>query len=125
MPPHALPLIQFTRFTTFAALFPVLLHPTAVALLSCTHLPVQVCSIHAIMNQATDLGNLTKGRETRAITVRVIRKWTVREDGDDGPPRFIGVVLADAKVTRGQTHTYIYCLLLRKKGPIITTGYPA
>ncbi|XP_066359594.1 uncharacterized protein [Miscanthus floridulus] len=57
----------------------------------------KVCSIHAIMNQTTDLGNLTKGRETRAITVRVIRKWTVREDGDDGPPWFIGMVLADAK----------------------------
>lgn len=51
------------------------------------------------MDQTVYLGSLQKGREKRAIIVRVIRKWTIRENAGQGEPLYVGTVLADAKVT--------------------------
>jgi hypothetical protein len=61
------------------------------------------------------LKDLEKGRCGHNIIVRVLRKWTHHENLGDGPPLFIGMVLADAKVFssfcyRTNRYSYIrYC----------------
>lgn len=50
------------------------------------------------MQRSLFLGKLQKGREKNAITVRVVRKWAVKDSGGQGAPLFVGLVIADAKV---------------------------
>jgi len=58
------------------------------------------------MDQTVYLGNIAeKGRETRALTVRVIRKWTMRENAGQGDPLYVGMIFADAQVNLAQQIT--------------------
>ena len=50
------------------------------------------------MQQPRFLSNLQKGRHAQGITTRVIRKWTHYENMGQGPPLYVGMVLADARV---------------------------
>lgn len=50
------------------------------------------------MNDRVHLAALQKGRETRGITVRVVRKWTVKADQGHGDVLYVGLVLSDTKV---------------------------
>jgi hypothetical protein len=55
------------------------------------------------MQHPNDLGRLKKGREKYPVIVRVIRKWTVKETVGQYAPLYVGMVLADAKVTKTYT----------------------
>jgi hypothetical protein len=48
--------------------------------------------------QATWLGKLEKGRPKGFVYVRVMRKWTVKDNLGQRAPLYIGLVLADARV---------------------------
>jgi hypothetical protein len=50
------------------------------------------------MSQSKFINGLQKGRVSDAIIVRVVRKWTHYENQGQGPPLFVGMVIADAKV---------------------------
>ncbi|XP_002437143.2 replication protein A 70 kDa DNA-binding subunit isoform X3 [Sorghum bicolor] len=47
--------------------------------------------------QATYLGKLEKGRPKGFVCVRIIRKWTVKENMGQRVPLYVGLVLADAR----------------------------
>jgi hypothetical protein len=44
------------------------------------------------------LGKLQKGRFKDPVCVRVMRKWTFKENMGSGQPLYVGLVLADARV---------------------------
>lgn len=43
--------------------------------------------------------NLVKGRQSRAVIVRVVRKWTLYQNTGQGAPLHVGMVLVDEEVT--------------------------
>ncbi|XP_066321173.1 replication protein A 70 kDa DNA-binding subunit B-like isoform X3 [Miscanthus floridulus] len=49
------------------------------------------------MQQPRFLSNLQKSHHAQGITTRVIRKWTHYENMGQGPPLYVGMVLADAR----------------------------
>lgn len=48
--------------------------------------------------QPSYLGKLEKGRPKVFVSVRVVRKWSFKENFGQGPPLYIGLVLVDTKV---------------------------
>ena len=56
-----------------------------------------VCA-RSIMQEPTFLDKLEKGRHSHGIVVRVVRKWVHYENNGQGPPQYVGMVVADAKV---------------------------
>ena len=72
------------------------------------------------MQEPSFLNNLEKGRHSHGIVVRVIRKWIHYENNGQGPPLYVGMVLADAKVlTRFFSIHYSRCFyVLCKNTPI-------
>jgi len=50
------------------------------------------------MQEPTFLDKLEKGRHSHGIVVRVVRKWVHYENNGQGPPQYVGMVVADAKV---------------------------
>jgi len=50
------------------------------------------------MQEPTFLDKLEKGRHSHGIVVRVVRKWDHYENNGQGPPQYVGMVVADAKV---------------------------
>ena len=61
---------------------------------------INCCSlcVRSIMQEPVFLDKLEKGRHSHAIVVRVVRKWIHYENNGQGPPQYIGMVVADAKV---------------------------
>ncbi|CAD6215410.1 unnamed protein product [Miscanthus lutarioriparius] len=49
------------------------------------------------MQEPTFLDKLEKGRHSHGIVVRVVRKWVHYENNGQGPPQYVGMVVADAK----------------------------
>lgn len=49
------------------------------------------------MQDPNYLAKLMKGREKDPVTVRVVRKWTVKETAAQSTPLYVGMVLADAQ----------------------------
>lgn len=66
------------------------------------------------MQQPRFLNNLQKGRHAEGITTRVVRKWTHYENMGQGPPLYVGMVLADAKVPSSPTENQIRVISQRK-----------
>jgi hypothetical protein len=50
------------------------------------------------MDRPKFINQLQKGRCSGPITVRVVRKWTHYENQGQGPPLFVGLVVADERV---------------------------
>lgn len=67
------------------------------------------------MQQPRFLNNLQKGRHAEGITTRVVRKWTHYENMGQGPPLYVGMVLADAKVPSSPTENQIRVISPKKK----------
>jgi len=61
---------------------------------------INCCSlcVRSIMQEPVFLDKLEKGRHSHGIVVRVVRKWIHYENNGQGPPQYIGMVVADAKV---------------------------
>jgi len=64
------------------------------------------------MQEPSFLNNLEKGRHSHGIVVRVIRKWIHYENNGQGPPLYVGMVLADAKVLASVFCNTLFMMLL-------------
>lgn len=64
------------------------------------------------MQDPNYLAKLMKGREKDPVTVRVVRKWTVKETAAQSTPLYVGMVLADAQVSKAETAHCIWLLTI-------------
>lgn len=79
-----------------------------------TYIVLNCCYMYdrCTMQEPSFLNNLQKGRHSHGIVVRVIRKWIHYENNGQGPPLYIGMVLADAKVLPSVFFNTLFAMLL-------------
>ena len=79
-----------------------------------TYIVLNCCYMYdrCTMQEPSFLNNLEKGRHSHGIVVRVIRKWIHYENNGQGPPLYVGMVLADAKVLASVFCNTLFMMLL-------------